>query len=174
MYMCVDVYAVFMWLFKYYCNISYVCCVLQLKEKNSRIEELDGEVLSVQEQLENVAFTLNVSGCAYNHACSESWILRDCVYFPVQGLSQEKGALATELSDLKEELIVAKQEEEKAMNERKIAEDFEYQLEIERTKLLREVQCTCIVMYVEWKWYVYHVYNVMYMYAWLYILFNAL
>ena len=56
--------------------------------------------------------------------------------FPVQGLSQEKDALATELSDLKEELIVAEQEKDKAM---KIAEDFEYKLEIERTKLLKEV-----------------------------------
>ncbi len=44
-----------------------------------------------------------------------------------------------EVSDLKEELVVAEQEKDKAMNEKKIAEDFETKLEIERTKLLREV-----------------------------------
>ncbi len=39
----------------------HVCCFLQLKEKNRRIEELNGEVLSVQGQLENVASTRNVN-----------------------------------------------------------------------------------------------------------------
>ena len=123
-----------------------ICCFLQLKEKNSRIEELDGEVLSVQGQLENVASTLNVhihvsvlqSPNVHVHPC------------PVQGLSQEKDALDKELSDLKDELVVAEQEKDKAMKERKIAEDFEYKLEIERTKLLREVHVhTCMYMYVE-------------------------
>ncbi len=87
---------------------------------------------------------------------SESWIELVCNPFPVQGLSQEKEALATELSDLKEELIVAEQEKDKAMKERKIAEDFEYQLEIEKTKLLREVHVHA-VMYVECKWYNYYI-----------------
>ncbi len=41
-----------------------------------------------------------------------------------------------EVSDLKEDLVVAEQEKDK---ERKIAEDFETQLEIETTKLHREV-----------------------------------
>ncbi len=44
-----------------------------------------------------------------------------------------------EVSDLKEELVVAEQEKETAMKEKKIAEDFETKLEIERIKLLREV-----------------------------------
>ena len=46
---------------------SYVCCFLQLKEKNSRIEELDGEVLSLKGQLNNAASTPNVhvSGCIH-------------------------------------------------------------------------------------------------------------
>ena len=43
------------------------------------------------------------------------------------------------MSDLKEELIVAEQEKDKAMKEKKISEDFETQLEIEKTKLLCEV-----------------------------------
>ena len=81
--------------------------------------------------------------CTYKYVCTvhvRKVELSLCVTpFPVQGLSQEKDALATELSDLKEELIVAEQEKDKAMKERKIAEDFEYQLEIEKTKLLREV-----------------------------------
>ncbi len=44
-----------------------------------------------------------------------------------------------EVSDLKEELILAEQEKDKAIKEKKISEDFETKLEIERTKLLREV-----------------------------------
>ncbi len=76
----------------------------------------------------------------YNYVCTvhvRKVELSLCVTpFPVQGVSQEKDALAKELSDLKEELIVAEQEKDKAM---KIAEDFEYKLEIERTKLLKEV-----------------------------------
>ncbi len=44
-----------------------------------------------------------------------------------------------EVSDLKEELVVAEQEKDKAIKEKKISEDFETKLEIERTKLLREV-----------------------------------
>ncbi len=44
-----------------YCS-TMVCYILQLKEKNSRIEELDGEVVSLQGQLENVAScTLDVN-----------------------------------------------------------------------------------------------------------------
>ena len=41
---------------------TFVCCLLQLNGKNSRIEELDGEVVSLQAQLDNVASTLDVSG----------------------------------------------------------------------------------------------------------------
>ncbi|XP_064390878.1 uncharacterized protein LOC135338733 isoform X11 [Halichondria panicea] len=89
----------------------------ELKGKNSRIEELDREVVSLQAQLENVAPTLDVNG-----------------------LSQEKDALIKEVSDLKEELVVAEQEKETAMKEKKIAEDFETKLEIERIKLLRELK----------------------------------
>ncbi|XP_064390871.1 uncharacterized protein LOC135338733 isoform X4 [Halichondria panicea] len=90
----------------------------EIKGKNSRIEELDGEVVSLQGQLDNAA------------SCT----------LDVNGLSQEKDALMKEVSDLKEELVVAEQEKDKAMNEKKIAEDFETKLEIERTKLLRELK----------------------------------
>ncbi len=47
--------------------------------------------------------------------------------------------MTKELSDLKEELVVAEQEKDKALKERKIAEDLETKLEIEKSKLLREV-----------------------------------
>ena len=60
MYMqCVHAFTLTVTYYIVYC--SYVCCFLQLKEKSSRIEELNGEVLSVQGQLENVASTLNVN-----------------------------------------------------------------------------------------------------------------
>ncbi len=62
-----------------------------------------------------------------------------CKHKVIQGLSQEKDALIKEVSDLKEELVVAEQEKDKAIKEKKISEDFETKLEIERTKLLREV-----------------------------------
>ena len=44
-----------------YMYYSYVRYVLQLKGKNSRIEELDGEVVSLQGQLDNAASVLNVN-----------------------------------------------------------------------------------------------------------------
>ncbi len=62
-----------------------------------------------------------------------------CNPFHIQGLHQEKDALIKEVSDLKEELVVAEHEKDKAMKEKKIAEDLETKLKIERTKLLGEV-----------------------------------